>query len=62
MLSAFLIVLGISSCGVLKLIPGKEYAKPQIRCESGRNKGNGNEKSDCWIYGEIGTKIDLSGE
>lgn len=33
------------------------YAKPQIRCEAGRNKGNGNDKTDCWLYGEIGTII-----
>lgn len=40
-----------SSCAL------EPYAKPQIRCEGGRNKGNGNEKSDCWAYGEIGVVI-----
>lgn len=33
------------------------YAKPQIRCEAGKNTGNGNNKSDCWAYGEVGVTI-----
>lgn len=35
---------------------------PQIRCEAGKNKGQGNEKADCWMYGELGLKIEPEGE
>ena len=51
MLLFCLSVLVISGC--------RAYLKPQIRCEAGRNKGKGDEKSDCWAYGEIGTTIKL---
>ena len=58
MLSALFLV----GCSFLKQVPGEEYAKPRIMCEAGCNKGQGNEKSDCWFVGEIGTTIKLEGE
>ena len=35
------------------------YIKPMVKCEYGKNDGRGNDKSDCWLAGELGTVIKI---